>query len=52
MFRDEMNGQFINPQRPQYHPDDLILDEPDHLDPSELWALTGHGLADLREWDQ
>lgn len=51
MFRDEITGQFT-PQRILYHPDDLILDEPDRLDPSELWALTGHGLADLREWDQ
>ena len=52
MFRDEMNGQFINPQRPQYHPDDLILDERDRLDEEELVFFTGHQRADLREWDQ
>lgn len=49
--RDEITGQFLS-QRSRYHPDDLILDEPDRLDEEELVFFTGHQRADLREWDQ
>lgn len=49
--RDEISGQFLS-QRPRYHPDDLILDEPDRLDETELFLFTEHRVADLREWDQ